>query len=232
VVINNVDSSEATIRAKALGGFSNIKRFEVKILQGQTSFGEACNAGARMFSSPLVMFLNDDIELDDDAIDKVVRSFDNLEIGIVGIKLIFPKDSIVPGRPAGKIQHIGMSLDINANPQHPLVGWSADNPKCCVSREVWAVTGACLTVRRGLFNKIGGFDKRYEVGYFEDVDLCLSVRQLGGKIYINADAIGQHHTGATMTKRKTPAPMQENAMKFKTKWASTGLLIWDMHTYY
>jgi len=232
VVTDGVENKEVEEHSHIFNGLENINNLKVKRLVQNVGYGKSCSEGARMFSSPLIMFLNDDVELNDGAIESVVKSFYSPEISVVGIKLIFPKDGSSAYGQAGTVQHVGMSLDMNANPQHPLAGWSANNPKCNISREVWAVTGACMTIRRSVWNKVGGFDKRYEIGYFEDVDLCLSARQLGGKIYMNADAIGQHAVGSSMSKREKPAPIAENAMKFKSKWASSGLLIWDMFTYY
>jgi GT2 family glycosyltransferase len=92
---------------------------------------------------------------------------------------------------------------------------------------VSALTGSCYTTKRDIFNKLGGFDKIYGLGTFEDADYCLKVKQLGLRIYIRADAIGYHYVGATAEKRQTPFPLQINSMIFKSRWAGTGLMQWD-----
>jgi GT2 family glycosyltransferase/intein/homing endonuclease len=166
-IIDNGSSAEERIANQSLfeeREDSAIVRFESKRLQQNVGFPAAANEGARMGKAPLIMFLSDDVELNEGTVGKVVKRLDDPQIGIVGIKLMFPKNSTAQGRPAGKVQHIGMCLNIRGEPQHPLVGWSPDNPKTCISREVWAVTGACLTVRRSLFEKVGMFDMVYGLG--------------------------------------------------------------------
>lgn len=206
---------------------SKVVDFQVKHLTQPLGFPASNNEGARMGQSPLIMFLNDDVELQEGAIDKVVRTMDEPSIGICGIKLLFPQNSTSPIRPAGKVQHVGMALNIRAEPVHPLVGWSADNPKSNVSRDVIAVTGACLTIRRHLFNQVSGFSPEYGLGTFEDVDLCFKVRQRGARIFVNTDAWGYHFVGATAEKKRQPFPMQENRLLFQSKWQSSGLMMWS-----
>ena len=44
------------------------------------------------------------------------------------------------------------------------------------TRNVCAVTGACLAIRKNVFEELGGFDESFPVNY-NDVDLCLRARQ-------------------------------------------------------
>lgn len=206
---------------------SAVVDFQVKHLKQDVGFPLANNEGARMGSAPLIMFLNDDVELHEGSIQKVVETFKNESIGVLGIKLLFPPSSTSPIRPAGKVQHIGMALNIRGEPVHPLVGWSADNPKTNVSREVLFVTGACLTIRRHLWNKIGGFDPVYGMGTFEDTDLCFKARQAGAQVYVNTEATGYHYTGATVEKKRVAYPLVQNKMTFQSKWIGTNMMTWD-----
>lgn len=198
-----------------------------KRLTQPLGFPASNNEGARMGQAPLIMFLNDDVELLEGSVEKVVEDFNQADIGIVGIKLLFPEDSTSPIRPAGKVQHVGIALNIRGEPSHILVGWSKNHPKTCIKRDVWAVTGACLTIRRDLFNKISGFDTAYGLGTFEDLELCLRVRQLGRRIICDTDALGYHYTGATSEKKQVPFPLQENLLIFRSRWQTTGLMLWE-----
>jgi GT2 family glycosyltransferase len=148
-------------------------------------------------------------------------------IGVCGIKLIFPPDSKSPIRPAGKVQHVGMALNIRGEPIHPLVGWSADHPKANVSRDVLFVTGACLCIRRAIFNKVGGFGMEYGMGTFEDTDLCFKVLFQQKRVYVNVEALGYHYVGSTVEKKKMGFPMGQNKMMFQTKWGNTGMMQWS-----
>jgi GT2 family glycosyltransferase len=230
-IIDNGSNAEERIANQSLfeeRENSQVVNFESKRLQQNVGFPASANEGARIGKAPLIMFLSDDVELNEGTIGKVVKRLDDPQIGIVGIKLMFPKNSTAQGRPAGKVQHIGMCLNIRGEPQHPLVGWSPDNPKTCISREVWAVTGACLTVRRSLFEKVGMFDMVYGLGTFEDLSLCMAVRQLGSKVFIDTDATGYHYVGATAEKRQESFPLTYNLNMFRTKWTPSGLIAYGM----
>lgn len=176
-------------------------------------FPEGANRVIRMGKAPLVLFVTDDVILTPGTVDVLLRRMDDPTIAQCGLKLLFPPDSSLPGRPAGKVQHVGLGMNINGEVVHPLVGWSADNPRCCISREVFAVTGACFIVRRKAFERAGKFNPVYAPGYFEDVELSINIRNLGGKVFIDTDAIATHVTGATFSQSEKQPPsgtMQKN----------------------
>lgn len=203
-----------------------VVRFQVKRLDQNVGFPLGANAAAKMGVASIIMHISDDIELLPGAINQVVQDFKDDSIGIVGIKLMFPPTSTDRNRPAGKTQHVGMAVDIHGTPIHPLVGWSANNPKCCISRDVWAVTGACFSIRRSIFNKLGGFDPIYGLGTYEDLDLCMKVRQSGLRVYFDATAQGYHYVGATAEKMGVAFPLQQNRMAFMSRWQSSGQVFW------
>lgn len=195
-------------------------------------FPYGSNEAAKMGNANLIMFLGDDVELQLGTIQKVVKDFQEPSIGVVGIKLLFPLTSTHPNRPAGKVQHIGMAINVRGEPIHPLVGWSADNPKCCISRDVWAVTGACFTIRRTLFNKFRGFNLEYGLGTHEDLDLCMQVRQVGSRVWMDAEAKGYHYVGATAEKLQASFPLQQNRNIFLSRWQNTGQIFWNEDMYW
>lgn len=195
-------------------------------------FPAGANLGAKQGRSPIIMFLGDDVQLRDGAVQKVLESFKDETVGVVGIKLLFPENSTSPQRPAGKVQHVGLALNLRGVPIHPLNGWSEEHPKTMESRDAWAVTGACFSIRRELFNKAGGFDLIYGKGTFEDCDLCLKVRQMGKRIYLNANAVGYHYVGASAEKRREGFPLQQNLQIFQTRWGNSGLMQWDEFLYW
>lgn len=204
-----------------------VVNFEVKKSLQNLGFPIGANSCAKVGKSPLILFLGDDVELKPGAIDKIVRRFDEPDIGIVGIKLLFPENSTSPNRPAGKVQHVGLGLSVKGVTIHPLVGWSADNPKTCISRDVWAVTGAAYTIRRNLFNQMRGFDPIFGLGTFEDCDLCMKVRSVGKRIFLEAGAVGYHYVGASAEKLNTPFPLQQNGNIFMSRWQNSGQVFWN-----
>lgn len=223
---------ELFIYQKDKDPLGNVKDFQVKRMATNLGFPAGANENARMGKSPLIMFISDDIELIPGAIEKVVRRFDDKTIGIVGMKLMFPPTSTDKIRPAGKTQHCGLAINVRGDIIHPLVGWSATHPKTCVSQDVWGVTGACFSIRRDLFNKLGGWDRVYGKGTFEDSDLCMKVRQSGSRVFLDAEAQGYHYVGATAEKRQEPFPLQQNKQIFMSRWQNSGLVYWTEYAFW
>jgi GT2 family glycosyltransferase len=204
----------------------------VKHLQENVGFPRGANEGARMGSAPLILFIGDDVTLFEDTIEKMAARMNDSTLGVCGAKLIFPLNSTSPIRPAGKIQHIGLSMNIRGEIIHPLIGWSVDHPKAQEPRDVLAATGACFMIRRNLFSRAAGFDPIYGLGTFEDVDLCLKVRKLGFRVYVDTQAKAYHYTGGTAEKKNVSFPLRNNHMIFTQRWQGTGLLLHDDWTYW
>jgi GT2 family glycosyltransferase len=195
---------------------------DAKIKQTNQNIGYPAGANTviRMGNSPLALFVSDDIYLDSTTIDTLLMRMDDPSIGICGLKLIFPKDSTDPNRPAGKVQHVGHAINIGAQIVHPLIGWSPENPKCCVSRDVISVTGACFIIRRKIYQLAGGFNESYGKGYFEDVDLCMTIKKLGHRVFIDTDATATHGVAETFKVRKDDPPpdLRHNYGIFQSRW--------------
>lgn len=226
-IIDNASDPEQRIANQSLFDGRQSKR-----LQQNIGFPAAANEGARMGSAPLILFCSDDVVLHDGTLEKMVRRMDETTIGVCGAKLLFPPTSTSPIRPAGKVQHVGLAVNIRGEIIHPLVGWSPDNPKTCISRDVFAVTGALFVIRRSLFSKVGGFDLRYGKGTFEDCHLSCAVRQMGFRVFIDTEATAFHYVGATAEKRQENFPLQNNGMVFKSHWMNTPFMQWDEFSFW
>jgi GT2 family glycosyltransferase len=227
ILLDNACEAEERIQNQEL-----FEGLTAKRLQKSLGFPAANNEAVRMGSAPLILFLNDDCILTENAIEKMLETMKDESVGVCGAKLLFPISSTDANRPAGKVQHVGMALNIRGDVTHPLVGWSANHPKCNVSREAFSVTGACLMTRRALFNQIGGFDASYGAGTFEDVQFCLQVKSLGKRIFVNCDALGYHYAGATAEKKKTGYPLQANSLTFKSRFQGSPFMQWDEWIFY
>lgn len=209
--------------------FAKYGNLRVMRLPQNTGFPHGANRAIKAGNAPLVMFLTDDIMLKEGAVDKLVRRMDDPSIALCGLKLLFPLESTDPARPAGKVQHIGHACTIRGDIIHVHVGWDADHPKCCKSREVLSVTGATFMVRRKPFLDAGGFFEGYGKGTFEDTDLALTLRSMGYKIYLEAEAQGYHWVGKTADARKEPFPLAQNKQIFMSRHQQH--LVWDEWLY-
>jgi len=217
---------------------SLFQKYDAKRSEQNTGFPHGANECIRMGKAPLVLFMNDDIVLKPNTLDVLVNRMDDEKIGMCGAKTLFPENSVSPNKPAGKVQHIGHAFDIKGNIIHPLVGWDADNPKCCISRDVQSVTGAIFIIRRSIFNKIGGFFEGYGLGTWEDVELSCAVRYFGHRVFIDTDAVAYHYVGASAEKLQVAYPLNMNSMMFKSRWSNVLLpdghkaMEWDEDIYW
>ena len=217
-VYNNGYPSEEYERVyKKLPEHSNVSRN-----RQNTGFPGGANGAIKMGTAPLCLFISDDIFLHDGAIDTLIsRMKSDDTIALCGYKFIFPEDSNDPSRPAGRVQHVGQATNIRGDIIHPMIGWTPENPKTCISRDVIGVTGASFIVRRDAFRRAGGFNTIYGMGYYEDVDLCLTLRAMGYKVWVEAGAVATHGVSQTFANAPADAPkptVQQNQIIFKSRW--------------
>ena len=95
------------------------------------------------------------------------------EVGAVGARLV---------NPSGTIEHAGLVLGVNGIAQSAFRGFPAEHPgvnrQLQMTRNYSAVSGACLLMRREVFQRVGGFDEKLP-GALADIDLCLKMRRAG-----------------------------------------------------
>ena len=97
------------------------------------------------------------------------------DVGAVGGKLYYENKTI---------QHAGVVLALGAHRTagHSHYGQHRENlgymGRLCYTQNVSAVTGACLLVKKSLFEKVGGLDEGFAIS-LNDVDFCLKLRELG-----------------------------------------------------
>jgi GT2 family glycosyltransferase len=138
------------------------------------NFSALCNAGARLTSSPMLVFLNNDIVIfDRDWLKALVGFAARPDVGVVGAKLLFPN---------GTIEHAGVVLGHGSLAGHIYHRQPASEPgylgQLLVAHEVEAVTAACIAIERAKFEALGGFDESLKVE-FNDIDLCLRAAERG-----------------------------------------------------
>lgn len=155
------------------------------------------NIGAAAAQGEMLLFLNDDMTFTDgEWLGELVAQAARADVGTVGALLVYPD---------GRIQHGGCFLvDHGGGVQHYL---QFLNPALAVYqnlhrvvREVSGNTGACLMMRRAVFEEIGGFDDRFEV-VGSDMDFCLRVLAAGYRNLWTPFAPIVHHESASRQRR-------------------------------
>jgi len=158
---------------------------------GPFNFSRICNLGVAKSRGELLLFLNDDIEVVEPGwIDALIQHAERSEVGAVGARLLYPD---------GKVQHAGMFWSGPAG-RHAFRFAGGSDPGyfglSLTPRNVIAVTGACIMMRRSWFDAIGGFDESHSV-VNNDVDLCLRCWSNGGVVVYEPAATLIHHELAT-----------------------------------
>lgn len=136
------------------------------------NYSRANNLGVAASDGEFVLLLNNDTEvLDADWLRTLVAYLADPRVGAVGPVLLYPD---------GRVQHAGVVLGCRGTADHAMRFFPAEVDgyagSLCCSREVSAVTAACLLMRRALFDELGGLSEDYATHY-QDVDLCLKIRE-------------------------------------------------------
>jgi GT2 family glycosyltransferase len=167
------------------------------------------NLGAAHATGSVLVFLNDDIEpLTPEWLGALLSHVERRRVGVAGAKLLYP---------SGAIQHAGIVVGIMDGVGHPgrhlfaAPHWNW----LSFTRNVSAVTGACLAIRAELFSTLGGFNEAFPVNY-NDADLCLRARQAGYDIVFEPAAVLRHDECRT----RQPGVRLEEREKWEERWAA------------
>ena len=165
-----VQMSERDKIAEAATDFSH----HVLYLADAVNDSAAKNYAVAHTDSPWLVFLDDNVEaIGPDWLTIMAEHVQRPETGAVGPRLV---------NPGGTIEHAGLVLGVNGIAQSAFRGFPAEHPgvnrQLQMTRNYSAVSGACLLMRREVFQQIGGFDEKLS-GALADVDLCLKMRCAG-----------------------------------------------------
>ncbi|MCD4722714.1 MAG: glycosyltransferase [Desulfobacula sp.] len=207
IVVDNASSDTTPKLLKETKGLVAIINKENK------GFVEACNIGAGHAKGQYILFLNNDTEVTSHWLDKMLEPFKADEkVGITGAKLLYPD---------GSLQEAGNIIWQDATGWNYGRGDNPDLPEYSYKKEVDYCSGACLMIPKKLWEKAGGFDMRYAPAYYEDTDLCFTVRKMGYKVIFQPEAKVIHHEGVsagTDINKGVKKFQQENNKKFLKKW--------------
>jgi GT2 family glycosyltransferase len=161
------------------------------------------NFAVRNCDAPVIGLLNNDIEvLSRDWLDEMVSHAIRSDIGAVGAMLYYPDRTI---------QHAGIVLGLGGIASHAHrmfpVGSTGYFGRARATQNFSAVTGACLVLRRSVFDEVGGFDESLAVA-MNDVDLCLRIEAKGYRNLWTPRAELIHHESATRGPEATPEKLE------------------------
>ena len=186
IIVDNGSSEENKKRIEQkLRKLDNVRYLYKKI---SFNFSYMCNWGAKEAQGDYLLFLNDDMEIvDEDWLTLLMEKAVLPYVGAVGAKLLYPDTDI--------IQHAGIT-NLRVGPAHKLQ-FAHDKEDHYFGQnrgvhDMLGVTGACLLVKKTIFEKVGGFDETLAVA-FNDVDLCYKIYEEGYYNVVRNDLFLFHH---------------------------------------
>ncbi|MGI6007341.1 MAG: glycosyltransferase family 2 protein [Ruminococcus sp.] len=190
----------------------------VRVITWEGSFNYASinNFGAEHAGGEYLILLNNDIEVIAPGwMEEMLGCCQRSDVGIVGAKLFYPDDTI---------QHAGVVIGMGGIAGHILCRADGKeygyNARLVTMQDISAVTAACLMISREDFALVEGFDERYTVA-FNDIDLCLKVREKGKLVVFNPYVTLYHYESKSRGLEDTPEKLErfrKEVEYFQNKW--------------
>ena len=197
VVLDNQSVEEESLEL-----FARLKKDpRVKILRYDRPFNYASinNWGVESSRGEIITLLNNDTEvIAENWLSEMVSQACRPEVGMVGAKLYYP---------SGRVQQAGVLLGPGGVAVHLYSNAPGNSPgyfgRADLIQNLSAVTAACTTFRKEVFEEVGGFDESLAVA-FNDVDLCIRVRDNGYWIVWTPYAELFHHESVSVGRHNSP----------------------------
>ena len=195
----------------------------VRVLEqpGPFNYSRLNNQAVAEARGEILLLLNNDIDvIAGDWLHELVSHAVRPEIGAVGPKLLYPDGSV---QHAGVLVGIGWPAGVAG---HVYAGIEGTDPGpfglLAATRSVAAVTGACLAVRRSLYDEVGGLDEERLTVAFNDVDFCLRLHARGYRNLWTPFSVLFHKESASRGEDLTGAKARRFAGEIATmreRWA-------------
>ena len=203
---------------KYYDSIKNDPRVHIVTYEGGFNFSRINNFARRYASGEHLLFLNNDIKIiTPQWIEEMLMFTQRNDVGACGIKLLYPDDTV---------QHGGIAMGIcgcaaNLCPLYPREheGYMS---RLAVASDMSACTAACLMVKANSFDEVGGFDEELAVS-FNDVDLCLKLRDKGLLVVFNPVAEAYHYESRSRgydKSREKKKRMEREKQLLAQKWPS------------
>lgn len=217
IVENHSETKEIFTYYEELKAFENIKVVTYE-LQGGFNYSAVNNYGVSKSSGDYILLLNNDTQvITVNWMEELLMYAQREDVGAVGGKLYYGNKTI---------QHAGVVLGLGAHRTagHSHYGQHRENlgymGRLCYAQNVSAVTGACLLMKKSLFEQVGGLDERFAVS-LNDVDLCLKLREEGYLNVFTPFAELYHYESISRGLDDTGEKAlryQEESSRFREKW--------------
>lgn len=195
------------------------KNITVVTYDGEFNYAKINNFGARCATGKYLLLLNNDTQvISMNWLEAMLMYAQRPDVGAVGAKLYYGDRTI---------QHAGVVIGLGAHRTagHTHYKINYDNlgymGRLCYAQNVSAVTGACLMVRKSIYDALGGLDEQFAVA-LNDVDFCLRIREKGYLNVFTPFAELYHFEsasrGSDIVDEKKAARYEEESALFRERW--------------
>ena len=215
VVENNSETREIFAYYEELANNPAVKIITYK---GDFNYSAINNLGVSEASGEYVLLLNNDIQIITvNWMEELLMYAQRPDVGAVGAKLYYPDKTI---------QHAGVVIGLGAHRTAGHVHYRQKREnlgymgRLCYAQNMSAVTGACLLVKKALYEEAGGLDESFAVS-LNDVDFCLKLRRLGYLNVFTPFAEAYHYESASRGSDMTGEAAQrynDESARFREKW--------------
>jgi GT2 family glycosyltransferase/tetratricopeptide (TPR) repeat protein len=208
VLIDNGSTDETPALMEAARGRLGAQRVAVVRNPTNLGFPKACNQGLGQARGRHVVFLNNDTVVSDGWLDGLVARAALAQVGLLGAVSNYAPD---PQRVEPGYSDLGGLAAFAARRRREYAGQALG---------VERLSGFCLLATREALEKVGGFDERFGLGFFDDDDLCVRVREAGFRLLVALDVYVHHFGSRTFAGLGIDArrQLEDNFRLFHDKW--------------
>ena len=189
-------------------------------------FSYGCNLGAGRGRAPLILFLNPDARMEPAALEKLVAALEgDPRAGLGAPRILDDEGALLWSLRRFPRQSSTFGLALFAHRLWPRSRWSDElvrDPDAYERRgNPELVSGACMLVRRSLFEELGGFDEDFFL-YCEDTDLCQRIWSSGHTVLFEPGAEVLHVEGSSSGAGETQPILAQSRVRYARKHMSRG----------
>lgn len=194
------------------------KHGNIKIVtwKGNFNYSAINNFGVNYAKGEFILLLNNDVEIiNGSCLEEMLMFAQRKDVGAVGAKLYYSDNTV---------QHAGVILGLGGTAGHAHKHFGRSHPgymaRASIAQNLTACTAACLMMRLDVFDEVGGLDESFEVA-FNDVDLCMKIREKGYLVVFTPYAELYHYESKSRGNDSTPEKLERfrgEIDRFKEKW--------------
>jgi len=215
ILVSNSSKEKETF--DYLNTFKRNKQVKVYEYNIPFNYSKICNWGVTQSKGDYILLLNNDIEVINRGwLSSMVEHAQRKEVGAVGSKLLYPD---------GTIQHAGVILNLGGLAAHCHKYFPDSAPgyfsRANIIQNLSICTAACLLLRREVFNEVNGLDEENLGVAFNDVDLCMKIREKDYLIVYTPFSKLYHYESKSRGLDDTPEKRERSKKEisfFRDKW--------------